>query len=62
MKNILFTIIVILLIPVYICLIMGKKTIEISIDIISPVIEGIEILIEDMTEFWKKIFKFGEEK
>lgn len=62
MKNILFVIIVILLTPVYICLIIGEKIIEFSIDIFSPCIEGIEILIENMTEFWKKIFKYREEK
>lgn len=57
MKEFLFAIIVILLTPVYIVIQLHKKTIEFVIEIFGPLVDAINLLTQNMIEFWEKIFK-----
>lgn len=57
MRNILFSILVILLTPIYLIIQLWIGTIEICVELISPVAGAICDLVEDMTAFWKKIFR-----
>lgn len=59
MSKFLFIIFVILMTPIYliICFLdwFISGFIEIMTDITQPIAEGIEELIENMTNFWKKV-------
>lgn len=55
MKEILFTILVILLTPVYIIIKVFKKVSEYFIELTQPVADGINLLLQDMLQFWKKL-------
>ena len=55
MKQILFIILVILLTPVYIIIKLLKNIGEICIELLQPVIDGINLLLQDMLQFWKKL-------
>lgn len=57
MRNILFSILVILLTPIYLIIQLWIGTIEICVELTSPFVEAIYDLVEDMTAFWKKIFR-----
>ncbi len=57
MKKILFVIIVMSLTPVYIIIQVIKHEFELFSQIFEPVIDGINILVQDMFKFWEKIFK-----
>lgn len=55
MKKFLFIIFVILMTPIYLILCFLGKFIEIMTDITEPIANGIEELIENMMDFWKKV-------
>lgn len=55
MKEILFMILVVLLTPVYITIIFLKNAGELCIDFFQPVRDGINLLLQDMLKFWKKL-------
>lgn len=57
MKKLFFMLIVILLMPVYFIITISLKLMEIITEMTSPIAEGMCILIENMTDFWKKIFR-----
>lgn len=57
MKEFLFVIIVMLLTPVYIAIKLFRNAIDFLTQFFEPVIDGINVLIENMFEFWRKIFK-----
>ena len=62
MKDILFGILVALLTPVYFIIQILKKFIEASIVIGSPFAEVIDVLIQNMSDFWKKFFKIEKKR
>jgi hypothetical protein len=43
--------------PVYFIITISLKLMEIITEMTSPIAEGMCILIENMTDFWKKIFR-----
>ena len=51
MKEFLFAIAVMLLIPVYIVIKIFKNVFEICTEIFEPVVDGINVLTQDMFEF-----------
>lgn len=55
MKKFLFIIFVILMTPIYLILCFLGKFIELMTDITEPIEDGIEELIENMMNFWKKV-------
>lgn len=55
MKRFLFIIFVILMTPIYLILCFLGKFIEFMTDITQPIAEGIEELLENMMNFWKKV-------
>ncbi len=55
MRRFLFMIFVILMTPIYLILCFLGKFIEIMTDITEPIADGIEELIENMMNFWKKV-------
>lgn len=57
MKEVLFTLLVILLTPLYFSMYILKATAEIISDFTAPFAEGIKELIENMMEFWKGFLK-----
>lgn len=57
MKKLFFMLIVILLIPVYFIITIFLKLMEVITEMTSPIAEGMCILIENMTDFWKNIFR-----
>ncbi len=57
MKKILFVIIVMLLTPVYISIQLFKIVIDFLTQFFEPVIDGVNILIQDMLNFWKKYLR-----
>ena len=62
MKKILFQIIVVLLTPFYLIIKIFNVMCEFAKELGSPVVDGIIYLIEEMTAFWKKIFKIKKEQ
>ncbi len=62
MKDILFGILVALLTPAYFIIQILKKFIEASIVIGSPFAEVIDVLIQNMSDFWKKFFKIEKKR
>lgn len=62
MKDILFGILVALLTPAYFIIQILKKFIEASIVISSPFAEVIDVLIQNMSDFWKKFFKIEKKR
>lgn len=59
MKKILFVIIVMLLTPVYISIQLFKIVIDFLTPFFEPLIYVINLLVQNMFEFWEKIFKVG---
>lgn len=57
MRNFLFAIIVIILIPVYLIIKLFNKVVKAIMEMTEPIAEGIDIIVEDMVDFWKKILK-----
>lgn len=57
MKNLLFNILIVLLTPIYLIIKFIKGIMEFITYLTKPIAEGIYILIENMTEFWKNVFK-----
>lgn len=57
MKKLLFMLIVLLLMPVYFIIKILPKIMEVITEMISPIAEGMCILIENMTDFWRNIFR-----
>ncbi len=57
MKKLFFMLIVILLMPVYFIITIFLKLMEVITEMTSPIAEGMCILIENMTDFWKNIFR-----
>lgn len=57
MKKLFFMLIVILLMPVYFIITIFLKLMEVITEMTSPIVEGMCILIENMTDFWKNIFR-----
>jgi hypothetical protein len=57
MKKLLFMLIVILLTPVYFIIKISEKMMEFITVLTSPCAEGMCILIQNMTDFWKNILK-----
>ena len=55
MKKFLFIIFVILMTPIYLILCFLGKFIELMTGITEPIADGIEELIENMMNFWKKV-------
>lgn len=62
MKKILFGIIVISLTPIYLIIKFIKCAIEIITELTQPFAEEISDFVDNMIEFWEKIFKLKEEK
>ncbi len=57
MKEILFTILVILLTPIYIIIRIFSGCIEFIFEVTEPIAESIRELVDNMVEFWKMIFR-----
>lgn len=57
MKKLFFMLIVILLMPVYFIITIFLKLMEVITEMTSPIVEEMCILIENMTDFWKNIFR-----
>lgn len=57
MKKLFFMLIVILLMPVYFIITIFLKLMEVITEMTSPIVKGMCILIENMTDFWKNIFR-----
>ena len=62
MKKILFKIVVVLLIPLYLIIKILNAMCEFAKELGSPIADGIMYLLEEMTVFWKKIFKMKKEQ
>lgn len=60
MKDILFSIIVIILTPIYLLLCFLIKFIDIISDMTESFIDLASSLFEEMKFFWKKVFKGGK--
>lgn len=60
MKKIFFTILVIFLTPVYLIICLFNFLFNWITDITEPIAEGISDLVDNMTEFWKKLFERRE--
>jgi hypothetical protein len=57
MKELLFILIVILLTPVYFIINIFLKMMEFAMELTSSIAEEMCILVENMTDFWKNIFR-----
>lgn len=62
MKKILFKIVVVLLTPLYLIITILNAICKFAKELGSPVVDGIMYLLEEMTTFWKKIFKIKKEQ
>lgn len=62
MKEVLFKILVVLLTPFYFIIKILNALCEFAKELGSPVADGIIYLLEEMTAFWKKIFKMKKEQ
>ena len=62
MKEVLFKILVVLLTPFYFIIKILNAMCEFAKELGSPVVDGIMYLLEEMTAFWKKIFKIKKEQ
>lgn len=62
MKKFLFGIMIILLTPIYLIIKVVKGAIEIITDVTEPFADGISDFVNNMCEFWKKVFKIKEEE
>ncbi len=60
MKDSIFKIAVALLTPIYFIIKIFSYIIEFSLKLGSPIVEGIYILLDNMTKFWKKILRRKE--
>lgn len=57
MKKIFFMILVIFLTPVYLIICLFNFLFDWITDITEPIAEGISDLVDNMIEFWKKLFE-----
>lgn len=62
MKEVLFKILVVLLTPFYFIIKILNSMCKFAKELGSPVVDGIMYLLEEMTAFWKKIFKIKKEQ
>lgn len=62
MKDILFMILVLLLMPIYFIIWISKNIIKLTIEIGSPFVEGMCDIFDNMIDFWKRFFKIKEKR
>ncbi len=60
MKDILFMILVLLLMPIYFVIWISKNIINLTIEIGSPFMEEMCEIFDNMIDFWKRFFRIKE--
>lgn len=62
MKDILFMMLVLLLMPIYFIIWILKNIIHLANELGSPFAEGIYNIVENMNDFWKRFFKIKKKR